>query len=126
MLAQPITASQDLPLSPAVSVSEVCYSEKDMSAPMMNGMKLVSFADLLDEQLVSGLRVCVVITLLTSSLQPSPPATFTQIIEAYKREGKGDIETLKAVLAAKQSEEDVSFHPYHDRVLPNVVPSAHR
>jgi hypothetical protein len=68
MLAQPITASQDLPLSPPVSVSEVCYSEKDMSAPMMNGMKLVSFADLLDEQLVSHLRVCVVITLLITFL----------------------------------------------------------
>lgn len=57
MLA-PIIASQDLPLSPPVSVSEICYSEKDTSAPTMNGMKLVSFADLLDEQLVSPALSC--------------------------------------------------------------------
>ncbi|KAJ9096597.1 hypothetical protein QFC19_007130 [Naganishia cerealis] len=59
----------------------------------MNSLKLVSFADLLDEQL------------------PSPPASFTQIIDAYSREGKGDVETLKSVLAAKQAEEDRPTHP---------------
>ncbi|KAJ9121722.1 hypothetical protein QFC22_002343 [Naganishia vaughanmartiniae] len=54
----------------------------------INSMKLVSFADLLDQQM------------------PSPPASFTQIVEAYVREGRGDVETLKSVLAAKQAEED--------------------
>jgi hypothetical protein len=53
MLAQTINPSQDFPLSPPVSVSEVYHSEKAMSAPANNSMKLVSFADLLDEQLVS-------------------------------------------------------------------------
>lgn len=53
MLAQTINVAQALPLSPPVSVSEVYCSEKAMSTSTNNGMKLVSFADLLDEQLVS-------------------------------------------------------------------------
>ncbi|GHJ87668.1 hypothetical protein NliqN6_4070 [Naganishia liquefaciens] len=88
MHGQQANTIQHPPLSPPVSTSEVCYSRKESPVTMSSNMKLVSFADLLDEQL------------------PSPPATFKQIIEAYRREGRGDVETLKAVLAAKQAEED--------------------
>lgn len=60
---QPAIASQYLPLSPPVSVSEVCYNQKEYSPSMTAGMKLVSFADLLDEQLVRGLS-CLWVTCL--------------------------------------------------------------
>jgi hypothetical protein len=76
----------------------------------INSMKLVSFADLLDQQMVRQTNCRSTGYDLTISFhQPSPPASFTQIIEAYVREGRGDVETLKSVLAAKQAEEDVSL-----------------
>ncbi|KAJ9102525.1 hypothetical protein QFC21_002926 [Naganishia friedmannii] len=77
------------PLSPPVEFSDMGSRHKSPHNDFpINSMKLVSFADLLDQQM------------------PSPPASFTQIVEAYVREGRGDVETLKVVLAAKQAEED--------------------
>lgn len=92
---------------------------------MSSNMKLVSFADLLDEQLVSS--TChTIFPFANNQPQPSPPATFSQIMESYRREGRGDVETLKAVLAAKQSEEDVSFPHQFSSSFTNEPPLATR
>ena len=53
MHGQPSNTLQYPPLSPPASTSEVCYSRKESPVSMSSNMKLVSFADLLDEQLVS-------------------------------------------------------------------------
>ena len=126
MHGQPSNNLQYPPLSPPASTSEVCYSRKESPVAMSSNMKLVSFADLLDEQLVSHQVINIDHLTYNGLLQPSPPATFTQIIEAYRREGRGDVETLKAVLAAKQAEEDVSLTQLASCSPAHRFPSAHR
>lgn len=69
-----------------------------------------TFAELLDEAIVSNdygeSAACR--ELICNPVQPTPPPSFAEIMKSFSKNGNGDVNTLMAILNAKQAEEDVS------------------